>query len=417
MKKKLIIITSIVIVLSLIVAAYFLFIKKDKETITITFDTDGGNTLSSIKTEPGEIVNLPTPQKEGFTFISWRQEDKDVPIKSAFSTDTLLKAYWNIKTYTITFDSKSGSKVNDINVECGKELKLPANPTKKDYNFVAWEDKNGKAILDGALLSCEDITLYANWEKQNTTKTFTVSFDSKGGNKVNNITVTCGKNLPKLPTPTRNGYDFVSWYDKNGKTIGEGAKLTCENITLYADWKAKKTYTCPSGYTLSGTNCVIETTVKEKCPDGTKVDGSLCIKTSDNNEGTRVCKQDTVAIDGKGHTWTGKGDYYLAGFGHCAYYKWSNYTTQTQCTNAYDVNHKTTWVSALNACYAEVKNNNYDVVCSGDYQYYSSNELSSKFGIHDNGKCLRKVAKTKYCDSDYTLTNGKCVKTVKATEK
>jgi hypothetical protein len=59
--------------------------------------------------------------------------------------------------------------------------------------------------------------------------------------------------------------------------------------------------------------------------------------------------------------------------------------------------------------------NNYETVCSGDYQFYSSADLSSKFGIHDNGKCLRKVAKTKYCDDGYTLTGEKCIKTIDAT--
>ncbi len=59
--------------------------------------------------------------------------------------------------------------------------------------------------------------------------------------------------------------------------------------------------------------------------------------------------------------------------------------------------------------------NNYETVCTGDYQFYTSSELSSKFGIHDHGKCLRKVAKEKYCNSPYTLTSGKCVQTIDAT--
>ena len=61
--------------------------------------------------------------------------------------------------------------------------------------------------------------------------------------------------------------------------------------------------------------------------------------------------------------------------------------------------------------------NNYETVCSSDYNFYSSSELSSKFGIHDNGKCLRKVSKTSYCDEGFTLTSGKCIKTIDATLK
>ena len=61
--------------------------------------------------------------------------------------------------------------------------------------------------------------------------------------------------------------------------------------------------------------------------------------------------------------------------------------------------------------------NNYETVCASDYQYYSSGDLSSKFGIHDNGKCLKKVAKNPSCDDGYALTNNKCVKTIDATLK
>ena len=72
-------------------------------------------------------------------------------------------------------------------------------------------------------------------------------------------------------------------------------------------------------------------------------------------------------------------------------------------------------VISLFWCY-ETKMNNYDIVCASDYQYYSSADLSSKFGIHDNAKCLKKVAKEKYCDGGFVYTGGKCVTIVNATE-
>ena len=97
--------------------------------------------------------------------------------------------------------------------------------------------------------------------------------------------------------------------------------------------------------------------------------------------------------------------------------KWENYKTKSDCEAAYDQWHKTVWVSELSGCYAESKMGNYETVCDSNYQYYSSADLSSKFGIHDNGKCLRKVAKEAKCDTDYVLTSGKCVKTIDATVK
>lgn len=414
-KSTIIIIASVILVIGVAILAYFLL--KPASEVIVSFDSKGGSSVAAIKVKKGDTVKLPVPTKEDETFLGWYLNETKIEEGYEFKEDVLLIAQWASKTYTITFDSKGGSKIDSITVECGKELTLPTTkPTMNGYTFVSWADKNGKVILDGALLACEDLTLYANWQKNETKKTYTITFDSKGGNKVNNITVTCGNKVPTLPTPKKDGYDFVSWYDKNGKTILAGANLSCENITLYADWKAQKTYKCPDGYKLSGTKCTKETAALERCPSGTKVDGSLCINTSVTNEGTRVCKSDTVSIDGKGHTWTGKGDYHFTGaYGKCAYYKWTSYTTKSQCEAASDINHRTVWVSDLNGCYAEDKMNNYETVCSGDYKYYSTEDLKNKFGLYNNGKCLKVVAKEKYCISPSVLTNGKCVETKDAT--
>ncbi len=433
MKKRLITIGAIVVILIATITTTIILTsggKKesndtlDKNLISITFFTDGGSSVQDLKIEKGKSVELPTTTKDGYNFLGWFDGDKEISESTMFEEDTKLIAKWKeipptAKTFTITFDSKGGSQVNNLIVECNQTLPTLPTPTRNGYRFASWSDKHGKVILKGALLSCENVTLYANWEMKETpsAKTFTVTYNSNGGSSVKNSVISCGSELTLPANPTRDGYTFVSWADKNGKVILNGAKLACENITLTANWEKNKAYKCPSGYTLNGTKCTTSTDAKEKCPSDTKEDGALCIRTSDSNSGERVCKEYTVSIDGKGHTWTGKGDYYFIpnAYGSCAYYKWDSYTTQSQCEQANDINHKTKWISYLNGCYAETKTNNYETVCSNGYQYYSSTDLSSKFGIHDNGKCLKKVDKTKYCDNGYTLSNNKCVKTIDAT--
>lgn len=69
------------------------------------------------------------------------------------------------ESYVVTFDSKDGSKVESITVKCDETLKLPENPTKSGYNFITWEDKNGTPIYNDALLTCDDVTLYAVWSE------------------------------------------------------------------------------------------------------------------------------------------------------------------------------------------------------------------------------------------------------------
>ena len=135
--------------------------------------------------------------------------------------------------FTVTFDSKGGNAVESIEVKCGDNLKLPAAPTKEEYKFITWEDKNGTPIYDDALLACEDVTLYAKWEKN---EFFTVTFDSRGGDQVDSIKVKCGEVLRMPEDPAKLGGIFVTWEDKNETPIYDNALLTCEDVTLYAKW-------------------------------------------------------------------------------------------------------------------------------------------------------------------------------------
>ena len=326
--------------------------------------------------------------------------------------------------------------VTTLRVKKGETINLPETD-KEGYNFEGWYYENEK-LRDGVFFT-HDAIIFAKFIEASK-PTMRIVFDADGGKDIEPMTVECDSPL-NLPTPTREGYKFINWLDKNEVIISNETKLVCEDISLKAKWEKeekktetakpteaskpseKKTeYTCPSGYTLDGTKCKMTKNPSYDCPSGTKVDGDLCIRTSDSNGGTRKCKVDTVAYDGKGHTWTGEGDYYYVGnstssYGKCAYYKWESYTTKSACDAAYDVYHKTTWITELDGCYAESKMGNYETVCDSNYQFYSSSDLSSKFGIHDNGKCLRKVAKEAKCDSDYVLTSGKCVKTIDATAK
>lgn len=240
-KKKVGIIIAIVLGVFLILGLVLFFVLSGKK-VTITFDSDGGSMVEVQKIKKGSTITLPESTKEGFTLEGWYIDEQKVTSDTTFNKNTTLKARWTTskpKSFTVTFDSREGSEVEPLEVECNNELKLPENPTKEGYVFISWVDKNETPILDGALLSCEDVTLYANWQKkEDAKKYYTVKFDSKGGSNINSIQVECNTKL-KLPTtkPTRTGYEFVSWYDKNGKTILDGALLTCEDITLFADWK------------------------------------------------------------------------------------------------------------------------------------------------------------------------------------
>jgi uncharacterized repeat protein (TIGR02543 family) len=427
--KKLIII--LLIVFSLLIIAlllYFLFFKKDeeekptpppttpstpvKEEVTITFDTDGGEKIDSVKIEKGKTSKLPEPTKENYDFKGWYLEDTLVNENTVFDKDVTLKAKWEekpkeVKYYNVTFDSKGGSTVKSIKVECEKELKLPKAPTRSGYNFVSWADKNGKVILDGALLSCEDVTLYANWEKvPEEKKYYTITFDSKGGSSVSSIKVECGKQLSFPKPPTREGYEFVSWYDKHGKTIFDKALLSCEDITLYADWKEvekPKKYTCPDGYDLKDTTRCVKLVDPEKyCENDWKLVNGECINpSSPNTKGTRTCPSKTYG------GWTGTGTYYEAGRGYCGYEELTSYIGQNDnCKNNGGS------LAPNNHCYKHIEID-YKVECANNEKMFAAQVIAPGNG----GGCYQVTSAKKKCPDGYTNASvyGECAKIVDAT--
>lgn len=69
-------------------------------------------------------------------------------------------------TYTVTFNSCSGSDVDSQSVKEGENITKPTNPTRSGYEFYAWycdADYTNKFNLNTPINA--DTTLYARWAK------------------------------------------------------------------------------------------------------------------------------------------------------------------------------------------------------------------------------------------------------------
>ena len=136
---------------------------------------------------------------------------------------------------TITFDTNGGSIIDSITIDKDTELTLPKDPMRDGYVFKGWVDKNEIPIYNKALLA-EDTTLYAVWKKDEISNTITITFDTKGGSKINSITINKDTEFILPKEPTRDGYKFKGWVDKNEIPIYNKA-LLAEDTTLYAVWE------------------------------------------------------------------------------------------------------------------------------------------------------------------------------------
>ena len=195
--------------------------KWNVKQYTITFDTDGGSTVSPITQDYGSAVVKPLdPTKTGYTFLGW---DKTIPATMPAENIT-IKAKWNINQYTLTFDTDGGSVVSPITQDYGTRIDKPSDPTREGYTFMVWDN----AIPN--TMPAHDMLIKALWKINK----YTVTFDSDRGSNIDPITLDYGSVITKPSNPTKTGHIFGGWF-KDGTLFDFNAPLT-RDITLKANW-------------------------------------------------------------------------------------------------------------------------------------------------------------------------------------
>ena len=162
-----------------------LYAKFIRESYTVTFNTDGGETIEPITAEYGTALSeleFPVIEKPGHTFSGWECFDSTYTqslgmLPEDLSGETLtanlyLKATFTVNSYKATFDPNNGEEVTEKTVTYGEEVELPTAPEKTGYNFAGWYDGADKQYTGAAFTYTEDTTFTAKWE----IKKFTVTF-------------------------------------------------------------------------------------------------------------------------------------------------------------------------------------------------------------------------------------------------
>lgn len=156
------------------------------------------------------------------------------------------------RTYDVTF-KVNNTEVNTIKVKYNKTINEKDIKTKEELgqNFIGWYEvistENNEEVLakdsfDFSTKIKKDTSLKALYEEEKEevkVETITITFDTKGGNKVSSITINKGEELTLPKNPTRSGYTFVSWELKNGSKVKDKTAFN-EDTTLYANWKKKE---------------------------------------------------------------------------------------------------------------------------------------------------------------------------------
>ncbi|MBE6580153.1 MAG: hypothetical protein E7650_00875 [Ruminococcaceae bacterium] len=229
---------------------------------TITYDANGG----SVEDPSTSVIYdnnyaLLSPTRTHYNFAGWYYGDDKIDLTGSWSIakDVALKAKWEAKTYTITYELDGGSADNPSthNIESA-EIELTA-PTKKGYTFVGWTGSNGdvpQKTVTIAACNTENLSYTANWSPT----VYTITYVLNGGtNHVENPkTYTVLDLTAGLLAPTREHYRFLGWYEDDEQITSFNG--FCENLTIEAKWEC---YYTLSGNTITGVSGYYKTNYKE----------------------------------------------------------------------------------------------------------------------------------------------------------
>ena len=329
----------------------------------------------------------------------------------------IFSVFFLNRKYEVSFYLDNGSDVQVVYVKHNKIINSSNIKGKEDLgeSFVDWYEivdvKDGKDILaekpfDFKTKINRNFKLKAVFNDD--VKTITIKFDSKGGSEVEDIVIHENVKL-KLPTePSKAGYKFVGWEDKNGTPIYNDALLS-EDTTLYAKWekiednkttieeqtqnkkdnKNTVSYYCESGYVLNGTKCTKTETKNAtgNCPQGFNAgawDYDYCTTEIDPEEEYRC-------IDKMGYK---ESEAVLDSTTNDCYYR----KDYAESNPIYCSSHGRVYYNGY--CYYAKFKAEFITYCAGGVN------------VNSNGMCDLKMKKIFNCEDGWTLKNKKCTKTI-----
>mgnify|MGYP000834008516 CR=1 FL=1 len=213
---------------------------------TVTMDTAGGDPIRPIQyTVESEAFQLPTPVRTGYIFLGWTGEgitepQKTIEIPQGSTGDRTYTANWQVIEYTIITLLEGGnagsSQVYFYTVE--QTVTLPT-PTRTGYTFLGWTGEGITTPQPNVTIpkgSTGDKTYIENWELTE----YNITMDLNGGSGQEKVVYTMTDEDFELPTPTRNGYEFVGWTGEDITTPQTSVKIpkgSTGNKAYTANWQ------------------------------------------------------------------------------------------------------------------------------------------------------------------------------------
>ena len=212
---------------------------------TITMDLNGGSGETALLyTVIDDEFALPTSTRNGYEFVGWTGEGITTPqtsvkIPTGSTGNKAYTANWQVIEYTITLDTNGGPNVSPIKYTVEDSFTLPY-PLRPGYEFAGWT-LDGSGMLPATTLiiyygTTGDLHYKAEWRLAE----YTINMDLNGGSGKEKVVYTITDEDFELPTPTRNGYEFVGWKGEGITTPQRIVKIpkgSTGNKAYTANWK------------------------------------------------------------------------------------------------------------------------------------------------------------------------------------
>ncbi len=154
MKKKKIIIG--LILLTLLIACILFFLISGRK-YTVTFNSNGGTAVESIKVKKNHMIEEPkNPTKKGYQFAGWYFNNKLFDFKTKITKNITLKAHW--QSNGIELESDHLNLVVGLEDEI-KILSLPDGITIEDLVFTSSDESIATVSQDGKIKALKNGTV------------------------------------------------------------------------------------------------------------------------------------------------------------------------------------------------------------------------------------------------------------------
>ena len=204
------------------------------------------------------LLRPASPKKDGYKFTGWNTKEDGTGDTVSFGTVTGITETETVKAYAqftpvlyLFFADPDGRTVitkeytsYPVTVSTVGETYALESP---DQAVVGWFFEDGTSA-DSVTLTDKNVTVYAKVESGHW-----ITFDSDGGTYVPPAFYLSTAETAAPPAPTKPGYTFKGWFDKNGAAFTFGGVLAA-SVALTAKWEAESTTTYTINYWIENPN-------------------------------------------------------------------------------------------------------------------------------------------------------------------